>query len=272
MTTPDPSHLAVHERFVELSHGRSRYLEAGEGPPVLLLHGVGFAPAADAWRPALRALGTTHRVVAPDLLGWGPGDQLEIGYSFAYLVDFVRELGDALGLSRTHLVGHSMGGWLASLLAYESPDRVDRLVLVASGGLLTRPLPAMAAWEPPGEEALAAALTPLERNGVDVAPISARFAALAADPDRTRRFKAVMAHMSEGETRARYNTARRLPHLTCPTLAIWGADDPVNPVEMGRRTAELVPGADLVVLDGAGHDVPLDRADDLHGAVSAFLV
>ena len=126
----------INERFATLSHGRTRYLESGEGPPVLLLHGAGFIPGADAWRVTIPALATRYRVIAPDALGWGPGDQLDLDYSFGYMVDSLREMQDALGLERTHVVGHSMGGWLASLLAYESPERVDSLVLVASGGLL----------------------------------------------------------------------------------------------------------------------------------------
>lgn len=261
----------VAERFVELSHGRTRYLEAGEGPPVLLLHGVGFAPAADGWRLALSALSGSHRVIAPDFVGWGPGDQLEIGASFAYLVDFVRELQDALGIASSHVVGHSMGGWIASLLAYESPERVDRLVLVASGGLLTRPLPAMAGWTPPDDTVIAASLSFLAERGVDVAGLQTRFEALAADEERTGRFRRVMAHMSEGETRARYNTGRRLPKVSCPTLVVWGSEDEVNPLEMARRTAELVAGSELLVIEGAHHMVPAERPDALHRGILDFL-
>lgn len=263
--------VPVTERYVELSHGRSRVLEAGDGPPVLLLHGVGFVPAADGWRPALQALGRRHRVLAPDLLGWGPGDQLERGYSFAYLVDFVRELQDALGLGRCDLVGHSMGGWLASVLAYESPERVGRLVLVASGGLLTRPLPQMAAWVPPSTEAISAALAPLEGTGAPLGELTARWQALAADEGRTGRFRQVMAHMSEGETRQRYNTVRRLPKVACPTLVVWGTEDEINPVAMGRRTAELVADARLLLLEGAGHHVPSERPEELHEVIADFL-
>lgn len=262
---------SVAERYVTLSHGSTRYLEAGVGPPVVLLHGAGFALAADSWRVSIPALAQGRRVIAPDMLGWGPGDQLDGPYSFAYLVDFLRELQDGLGLASSSFVGHSMGGWLASLLAYESPERVDRLVLVASGGLLTRPLPAMANWKPPSAEAIAAACKPLADHGVQVGELQERWGRLAADQARGERFLGVMTHMSEGETRARYNTARRLPRLRCPTLVVWGSEDEVNPVEMAYRTAGLVPGAELVVLDGAHHGLPLERPEEFHLAVSAFL-
>jgi pimeloyl-ACP methyl ester carboxylesterase/enamine deaminase RidA (YjgF/YER057c/UK114 family) len=263
--------VPVQEREVELSHGRSRVLEAGEGPPVLLLHGVGFAPAADGWRPMLQALGARHRVLAPDLLGWGPGDQLEQGYSFAYLVDFVRELQDTLGLRRCDVVGHSMGGWLASVLAYESPERVGRLVLVASGGLLTRPLPQMAAWTPPDGQAIDAALASLAGTGAPLDELAERWRALARDEARTARFRQIMAHMSDGETRVRYNTVRRLPKVASPTLVVWGTNDEVNPVAMARRTVELLARGELRLVEGAGHNLPVERPDELREAVGAFL-
>jgi 2-hydroxy-6-oxonona-2,4-dienedioate hydrolase len=268
MTTLD---VEITERFIELSHGQTRYLEAGAGPAVLLLHGVGFAPAADGWRLALRSLGRGFRVIAPDFVGWGPGGQLEIASSFSTLVDFVREFQDALGLASSDIVGHSMGGWIASLLAYESPERVRRLVLISSGGLLTRPLPAMAAWQPPDRQAIAASFAPLAALGEEVDAHVERFSALAAERDRTARFARIMAHMSEGETRARYNTTRRLAKVSAPTLVVWGTEDEVNPVEMAQRTCSLVPGSSLVLLDGAHHNVPLERPGELHAAILGFL-
>jgi pimeloyl-ACP methyl ester carboxylesterase len=261
----------INERFATLSHGRTRYLESGEGPPVLLLHGAGFVPGADAWRVTIPALATRYRVIAPDALGWGPGDQLDLDYSFGYMVDALRELQDALGLERTHVVGHSMGGWLASLLAYESPERVDSLVLVASGGLLTRPLASMENWQPPSAEAIGASLAGLAAGGVDVAPLQARWTALAADRSRTDGFRRIMVNMGVGATRSRYNTERRLPHIPNRTLVVWGSDDAVNPPELASRTAELIPDAHLVLLDGIGHGIPLEAHREFAEVVSSFL-
>lgn len=256
---------------VDLSHGRTRYLEAGEGPAVILLHGVGFAPGGDAWLANIGGLSSRLRVLAPDMLGWGPGDQLEQGYSFAYLVDFVREFQDALGLERTHVVGHSMGGWLASLLAYESPQRVDRLVLVGSGGMATRPLPTMAGWQPPGEDEIRSALAGLEQAGVDIAPLVKDRLALAADPERAGRFARIMAHMTNPETRRRYYMGRRLPHISNETLILWGTDDAVNDLELGRETQRLIPRSELRIFDGAGHFIPTELPDEFNQAVLGFL-
>lgn len=258
-------------RSVELSHGRTRYLEAGEGPAVILLHGVSFALGADAWLPNIGGLATRLRVLAPDFPGWGPGDQLELGYSFGYLADFVREFQDALGLDNSHVVGHSMGGWVASVLAYESPQRVGRLVLAASGGMATRPLPAMTSWQPPGEQDIRLAMSGLERAGIDVAPLVKERASLAADPRRAERFGRVMAHMTHPETRRRYHMSRRLPRIPNETLLLWGDRDAVNDIEMGKATQRLIPRCELRVFGGAGHDLPAERADEFNQAVLGFL-
>jgi pimeloyl-ACP methyl ester carboxylesterase len=238
----------------------------------VLLHGVGFTEGAECWTGTLEALADRHTVVAADMLGWGDGDRLDASYSFAYLVDFVRELQDALSLRSSHVVGHSMGGWVASLLAYESPDRVDRLVLVASGGARARPLTTMTRFEPPAsEEEIYAEL--VGRRGL---PEGAATRAVAAHQWRRvtsahlTGYRRILDHMTDPVHRPRYATTRRLPHLRCPTLVVWGAHDDVNDPEMGRETAHLVPDSRLVWLE-CGHFPPTQAPDAFHGAVSGFL-
>ncbi|MCH8974447.1 MAG: alpha/beta fold hydrolase, partial [Chloroflexi bacterium] len=131
----------AEEKYVELNHGTTRYIEAGSGYPTILVHGVGYTGGAHNWLLNIGPLSSKLRVLAVDCPAWGKGEgYLDQEYSFAYLVDFIREFQDALGLPKTNLVGHSMGGWLASLFAYESPSRLNKLVLVASGGAMPRQL------------------------------------------------------------------------------------------------------------------------------------
>lgn len=269
--TQQVSSTGVACRTAELSHGRTRFFEAGAGDPVILLHGAGFNSGGHSWLPNLPALARRFHVYAPDAVGWGPGDQLESPYSFAYLVDFVREFQDHLGLASSHVVGHSMGGWLASLLAYESPQRVDRLVLVAAGGLATRQLTSMAAFAAPAPQDIKAAMGRLRLPDQDQARLVAEWVDLAADPVRVDRFRGIMHHMSDPQVRARYHTARRLPLVRSPTLVLWGSDDQVNPLDMGRQAAELIPDARLTVFDGAGHGLPMERPAQFDAAVLEFL-
>jgi pimeloyl-ACP methyl ester carboxylesterase len=257
---------------VELSHGRTRYFAAGDGPPLLLLHGVAYHAGAESWLPVMPLLASTRRVLAPDFVGWGPGDQLEQGYSFAYLTDFAREFQDALGIDRCDVIGHSMGGWIASLLAYESPGRVERLVLVAPGGVEVRPLASMQTWTPPGPDVVAAHYQPYAAMGVEIAPLIEAAVDRAGDEARTERFRRIMDHMTNHETRVRYATRRRLEHIVAPTLLVWGADDDLNPPSMGAVALELLPCGRLVTLSGAGHYVQVDAAPSFADVVSGFLL
>ncbi len=261
----------VH-RYVELSHGRTRYIEAGSGETVLLLHGAGYLSNADVWLPCVAGLAARYRILAPDCLNWGLGDPFPNEFSFAYLVDFVREFQDALGIARCHIVGHSMGGWLASLLAYESPNRVDKLVLMASGGMATRPLATMVGFTPPPEADMrAAAIARAATAGLDGEALADDYVQHLTRPDVIDAFAGVMRHMTNPLTRQRYYMARRLPHIKAPTLILWGSDDATNDVSMGKETHELIEGSRLTVFEGAGHNLPGERTDEVVAAIKAFL-
>ena len=260
----------ISEKWVDLSHGRTRYLEAGTGPPVLLLHGVGFTAGGDAWTPILERLDGRVRAIAPDFLGWGFGDRLDLEYSFAYLVDFLRELQDALGLERAHVVGHSMGGWIATLFAYESPDRVDRLVLVASGGTAARTLSSMTEFTPPTRDDIRAQLAAAVRPD-ELEALVERDWAKTQVPGALESYRKILRHMNEPKTRERYNTRRRLPHIHAPTLIVWGSNDAVNAPEMGRVLHDGIAGSRLEVLDGIGHGVPWECPEGLTALLQEFL-
>ncbi len=264
---------SLSEHWVDLSHGRTRFLRKGSGAPVLFLHGVGFTDGAEVWSRSLEHMAAAHDAIAVDLIGWGDGDRLDTCYSFAYLVDFVREFQDALGLSRCHIVGHSMGGWVASLLAYESPDRVDRLVLVSSGGTVTRPLATMTAFQPPAS-AEEVYVDLVERRGypagMSTRALADRQFGRAGKQGALESYRRILGHMTDPVHRARYNTVRRLPRISASTLVVWGRHDEVNPLDMGRRTADLIPDAQLTVLE-CGHFPASQTPGPFHHAVFSFL-
>jgi pimeloyl-ACP methyl ester carboxylesterase len=262
----------ITERYVELSHGKTRLLEAGTGDPVILLHGAGFTAGAESWLLNIEPLATRFRVLALDCLGWGLGDRLNIEYSFAYLVDHIREVQDALGIARAHIVGHSMGGWLASLLAYESPNRVDKLVLVASGGTATRPLATMVNFQAPTEEEIRSQVEARYKGStVDIDRLVEQYVRMTENGEWVEAFGKIMKHMTTPLTRTRYNTLRRLPYITAPTLIIWGRDDQVNALEMGEETHRRIPNSRFIVLDDTGHGVPTERPEEFNRLLLEFL-
>ena len=262
----------AEEKFVKLSHGTTRYIEAGTGYPTILVHGVGYTGGAHNWLLNIGPLSSKLRVLAVDCPGWGKGEgYLQQDYSFAYLVDFIREFQDALGLAKTNLVGHSMGGWLASLFGYESPHRLNKLVLVASGGAMPRQLRSMVEFKPPGREQLLENLkSTVKAEGVDLEALADYQLGLADNSERLAAYQHVLNHMNNMETRERYNTVRRFPHIHVSTLVVWGKDDQTNALEMGEMTHKGIAGSKMAVLD-CGHYIPTEASDEFNAAVLEFL-
>jgi pimeloyl-ACP methyl ester carboxylesterase len=259
-------------KVVTMSHGKSRYLEAGTGEPVILIHGAGYMANADNWLPVLPTLSERYRCLAVDCLNWGLGDFLDREFSFAYLVDFIREFQDVLGLERTHVIGHSMGGWIADLLAYESPNRINKLVDSAGGGMATRNLSGMVNFQPPSaEEVRKQATAKLQRTSPDAPRLIEEYVAHLSRPEVGAAFAKVMKHMTDPATRQRYHLARRLPHITAETLIVWGRNDEVNLPAMAEEKHRLIPNSRLVFIEDCGHFIQAQKPAEFCRAVLDFL-
>src|SRR6478736_7913225 len=188
------------EKQAQLGHGKTRYWEAGTGTPTILLHGAGWNSGCENWALTLGPLSEHLRVLAIDCLNWGPGDIFPQEFSFAYLVDHVREFMDVLGIEQANVVGHSMGGWIATLMGYESPDRINKLVLVAAGGTATRPLQNMVEFKVPTTEQINNQIGPrakiADEIGMDGKHIMQTYLDKAAAPEQGEAFAKVMKHMT----------------------------------------------------------------------------
>ncbi|MFB5189248.1 alpha/beta fold hydrolase [Alicyclobacillus fastidiosus] len=261
---------SVQERQTTLSHGVTHYLEAGEGEPLILLHGVGFWTGGDYWLANIVELSRHFHVFSPDFVGWGNGDRLRVEYSFAYLVDFVREFQDTLGISSAHIVGHSMGGWVAALLAYESPQRVRTLTLVGSGGMSTRTLSTMTKFQPPTREDILAHATKTLHAELPIAELVDTWYRRTLLAGAVESYQLILNHMNNSVHRARYHLGRRLQHIQCPTLVVWGAEDQTNPVSLGQEMHALLPNSQMVVIPG-GHDCASENPEQFNQQVIQFI-
>jgi 2-hydroxy-6-oxonona-2,4-dienedioate hydrolase len=263
------------EQYASMSHGKTRYWEAGSGQPTILLHGAGWNSGCENWSLAMGPLSQKLRVLAMDCLNWGTGDVLDQEFSFAYLVDHVREFMDVLGIEQANVVGHSMGGWILTLLSYESPNRVRRAVNVAGGGTAQRPLQNMVEFKVPEPEAIRqhyARLATASGGSLELEELVAPYIAKREMPGHAQAFAKVMRHMTEPRTRQRYNTLRRLPFIKVPTLVIWGRDDAVNSLdEVGMPTVNGIPNARMIVYDKTGHSVPWEQPERFSRDVLEFL-
>jgi pimeloyl-ACP methyl ester carboxylesterase len=248
------------------------YVRAGAGPALMFLHGV--LGSHRVWADLERDLAADHLMIAPDLFGHGASDKRSGDYSLGAHAGTVRDLLDHLGLARVTLVGHSLGGGIAMEFVYLFPERVDGLVLVASGGLgpdvsllLRAPtlpgaewvLPLVASrWASNQGKSLGRGLQFLGfRGGTDVAQAWHGFKSLS-DGDSRRAFLSTIRSVV-GPEGQRVSALEFLPRLRCPTLLVWGDRDRMIPLSHGQAAVELIPGARLEVFAKAGHFPHLDH-------------
>jgi pimeloyl-ACP methyl ester carboxylesterase len=256
----------IEPRTVML-HGRAlNYLEAGEGPLLLLVHGM--AGTCESWRAVIDMLAREHTVLAPDLPGHGDSEPGGGDYSLGALATGLRDLLVALGHSRATLVGHSLGGGIAMQFAYQFPELTERLVLVSSGGLGPEVSPVLRAAALPGANmfisatagpgralgsAIVRALATVGLHpGVDLAEVARGYASLA-DADHRGAFLATLRSVV-GTDGQRVQAGDRL-YLTdaVPVLIVWGAGDPIIPARHGQDAHRALPGSQLEIFDGVGH-------------------
>jgi 4,5:9,10-diseco-3-hydroxy-5,9,17-trioxoandrosta-1(10),2-diene-4-oate hydrolase len=272
------------ERTVRV-HGKEIFVaETGTGAPVVLLHGGGpGASGVSNYSRNIEALAQNFRVVVPDMPGYGRSVKgVDRSDPFGYLADHIRGMLDELGIDRAHLVGNSYGGSCALRLALDTPQRVDRLVLMGPGGVgTTRGLPtaglksllAYYGGEGPNLEKLGTFIRSYLVFDGDAVPdelIESRYTAsidpeVLADPPLQR--------PPDLRTlwRMDFTRDRRLGGLSIPTLVIWGRDDKVNKPSGAAMLAKRMPNADVLMTANTGHWVQWERAELFNAVATAFL-
>ena len=255
---------------------RVRYYAAGSGPPVVLLHGLGGSAAV--WHRNLPALSGRFRVFAPELWGAaGRGEStLEEG------VRFVTGFLDAVGCESAHLVGGSLGGFMAGATAIAAPGRVRSLTLIGTAGLgrrialsqrvLTLPLIGEAMFRPSRRRVRRMLAMLIAEWDADAERLVDELYAVRRQPGVSRRMLEVLR--SGIDIRGVKESVRLLPALCdvrTPTLLVWGSHDPLFPIEDARRAAGVLYDAELLVVDGSGHWPYLEAPDTFNRALLAFL-
>ncbi len=263
----DSSSPATRVHTVVVHGHRRAYRTAGSGPVLLLIHGIG--DSSETWLPVMERLAARHTVIAPDLLGHGDSAKPRADYSVAAYANGMRDLLDVLDIDRATVVGHSLGGGVAAQFAYQYPERCDRLVLMATGGVGHEVNPVLRLGSLPCSEValLPLQLPPVRLLGrVLIRSLQAVGADIARDADELIRLAETL---TDGESRAAFSrtlrsvvdwrgqvvTMRDRAYLTShvPILLIWGSRDAVIPVEHAALAAEALPHARVEIFDDAGH-------------------
>lgn len=272
-------------RELTTDQGVLRYHEAGDGPPLLMLHGSG--PGVTGWRNFRGNLGrfSEHfRCLVLEFPGFGVSDPAD-GHPMATATDAVGRFLDGLGLHRVDVVGNSMGGFVATWFALDNPDRVRRLVTIGGMGRnLFSPGPGeginllMEFTENPTRERLVQWLYSMVYDPALVTEelIEERWAQ-ATEPDTlaaARRMYAKAAFAAGAAATARSEEAplwAMLHGLRAKTLITWGRDDRVSPVDMSIVPMRTIPDAELHVFPNCGHWVMIEQKAAWESAVLAFL-
>jgi pimeloyl-ACP methyl ester carboxylesterase len=249
-------------------HGHPIYYRcAGAGPLVVLVHGITSTSAT--WEKVIPYLAEHYTVIAPDLLGHGESAKPRGDYSLGAYASGIRDLLVALGHDRATFVGHSLGGGVAMQLAYQFPERCERLVLVDSGGLGREVSGLLRLASLPGSELVLPLLASgrVLGAGRGIGRLLDRLGLrLRTDVGEVLRGH---ASLSDGEARAafihtlrtivdplgqRVDASDRL-YLAqgMPFLIVWGERDPIIPLAHGQAAHELVPGSRLEIFSDAGH-------------------
>lgn len=252
---------------------RWAYLEAGHGPTLVLVHG--FTGAKEHWLPLMRALGKDFRVIAPDLPGWNDSErQRDADYGVASQAERLSAFVQALGPDAPLLVGHSMGGHIAGLLAATHPSQVRRLVLMSSAGVPFKANAFAAAVE--------AGVNPMQVRSR--AQLHQQMALVFSDPPllpwpadlALARQRAANADFESAVLRdisssaQRYALASRLHEVTMPVLLLWCRQDRVIDVTAIDTFAAGLSDSRSTILDRCGHMPMMERPDDVAAALRRF--
>jgi pimeloyl-ACP methyl ester carboxylesterase len=249
-------------------HGhRVSFRRAGWGPAILLIHGV--AGSSETWSPVIDLLAEKYTVIAPDLIGHGESAKPRGDYSLGAYASGIRDLLQAIGHDRVTVVGHSLGGGVAMQMAYQFPERCERLVLVSSGGLGREVSFLLRAATLPGSEWVIPLLASrrvldagdwfggmLGRVGVRASSdVDELWRGLASLHDAGARKAFVYTLRSIVEAGGQRVSARDRLYLAkeMPTLIMWGESDRIIPVRHGAEAAESMEAGQFETFPGAGH-------------------
>ncbi len=282
---PDPEWLKIdwseHRREIDVVGARTNYVEMGSGPPVIFIHGL--SGCWQNWLENLPFFARTHRAIALDLPGFGASPMPPWEISIPAYGRFLRDFCERLGIEKCSLVGNSMGGFIATEVTINDPERVDELVLVSAAGITwarARREPAVAL----ARVGRATAPLVLRFHGAQIRRPRVRrsaFGGVFFDPDSLRKEmlweNLVPALQSPGyfdamTTLVGYDIRHRLEEIEHPTLVIWGRNDRVVPVPAAFSYKKRIgDNADLVVFDHCGHVPQIERPVRFNRLVLDFL-
>lgn len=264
-----PQATALVDKETQVFGQKIHYVEAGSGPTLILLHGLGGS--AQNWLLNVGVLAEKYHVVVPDQIGFGKSDKPFLNYRVRTYVDFLDQFCKQLKIERASVVGNSMGGWIAAAFTIAYPSRVDKLVLVDSTGYAPRQgfdPRTLYALNPATREGMKSIATKVFYNKAyttDAVIDQVLAQRIAAGDGQT--INALIDSVIRGEDFLDNTVAT----IKQPTLIIWGREDGLVSLSDAERFKKNIPGSTLVVFDQCGHFPQVEKAAEFNAALLKFL-
>jgi pimeloyl-ACP methyl ester carboxylesterase len=258
---------------VQIFGQKIHYLEAGSGPNVILLHGLGGD--ASNWAATIPALAKSFHVFAPDQIGFGASDKPLANYRVGMLVDFLDSFCKKLAIGKATVVGNSLGGWTAMAFTIAHPEKVERMVLVDSAGFSFEHL---GGSKPTHEMLEVMNVSTVEGAKALIGVIFAN-KSMATDAV-AETILAEHLRKNDGYTIERFIDSilrsedvvdGKLSKIKIPTLVMWGREDLLTPLAGGKMMANEISGSEMVILDHCGHVPQMECAAPFNAALLKFM-
>lgn len=274
----------MEDHYVTVQGYKTRYWAEGNGPAVLLVHGMGAS--ADTWLATIGPLSQHYRVLVPDIIGFGYSDKPvdEREYTVARAARFLAGFLDSQDVQQAHVVGNSLGGLIALQFTIDFPHRVQKLVLADSAGfgqnlhwsfrLQTLPLIGELLSRPSRRLVRMVLEAASYRHDFITDEMIDRFYRVGLQPGNTPALlRAIRSGIDLRGIKPQVLAAvqERIPSVTAPTLVIWGRHDQMLPIAHMERARQLMPTARFQVLADCWHIPQMECAGEFNRLVMAFL-
>jgi uncharacterized protein (TIGR00369 family) len=270
--------LAREKRKIRTFAGDIAYVRKGQGPAVLLLHGI--PSSSYLWRDVIDPLSARFDVLAPDLLGYGDSDKrldadLSIAAQARYMVAFM----ETIGIHEAAVIGHDIGGGVAQLMAVDEPQRVARLILIDSAVDNNWPVPVIARLKEPVWDQIMVNINMRKglRKGLETGMVTAGRVTDEVVDEWTRPFqdlggrRAYLRAARALNNRDLVGRSKHIEEIETPTLILWGANDAFLESRWAEVLQRKFRNSTVEIIDPGGHFLPLDRPDAVVEAIARFL-
>lgn len=268
ITIPCLGAVEIVEKDANVFGYKLHYREAGKGPTVILLHGLGGD--GSRWASTMSALAGEFHVIALDQIGFGESDKPLVNYNHGLLAEFLVEFMNTIEVPKASLVGHSMGAFVGTFVAVHRPEKIDRLILVDGGSLET----------PPRSLHLVQI-----QNGTSLAETREYFELMFFDKKRVtdqlvrdnylRRLRVSYTISRMQEARAKglaIVTQEQAARIQSPTLILWGKHDALLPATDADMLDRVIPNSRTVLLEKSGHIPQVEQPEEFNQLVREFLI